>query len=389
MRNSRGEDRRRAVERSLVGESPSAICASMGYSRRWFYTWLRRFESGDPDWFRERSRRPHQSPARMSQDLEQRVITVRRSLERQDLFAGAQAIRWELEEVGVQPLPSVRTIGRILVRHELTRRRQGRYEPKRKPYPGPRATGPGSVHQSDFVGPRYLTGPIRFYSLNSVDVATGRCAVQPVLRRGGQYTIDAIWQTWQRLGMPRHHQVDNDAVFYGSPSHPRGMGSLIRLCLHHDIEVWFIPPGEPWRNGVVEKFNDHWEAKFRRRVAMATGAQLRHESLRFEVRHNGRYRYSKLSGKTPQAALAASGVHLRFPLAPEPPRHPLPKPDRGRYHLVRFVRSDGRLDVFGERFRAPPEATYEYVRLTVDVERQRLLVVLDGTLIDEHAYRSR
>jgi hypothetical protein len=245
------------------------------------------------------------------------------------------------------------------------------------------------VHQTDYVGPRYLTGPIRFYSLNSVDVATGRCGVQPVFRRGGQNTIDAVWQTWLRLGMPRHHQVDNEAVFYGSPAHPRGMGSLIRLCLLHDIEVWFIPPGEPWRNGIVEKFNDHWETKFLRRVVMASGDELLRESLRFEQRHNGRYRYSKLGGKTPQAALEASGATLRFPPDSKPPRYPLPKPDHGRYHLIRFVRSDGLLDVFAERFKAPPEATYEYVRLTVDVGLQQLSVFLDGTLVDRHAYRSR
>jgi putative transposase len=389
MPKSREKDRRRAVERSLAGESPSAIAASMGYSRPWFYKWLSRFKSGDPDWFQDRSRRPHQSPSCSSEEVEQVVVAVRPNLEDQDLFHGAQAIRWELEDMEIEPLPSIRTIGRILARHGLTRRRQGRYEPKGKACPRPIATRPGTVHQSDFVGPRYLTGPIRFYSLNSVDVATGRCAVQPLLQRGGQHTIDAIWQTWLRLGMPRHHQVDNDMVFYGSPAHPRGMGSLIRLCLHHAIEVWFIPPGEPWRNGVVEKFNDHWETKFLRRIAMTSAEALLRESLRFEARHNSRYRYSKLGGKTPQAALEASEATLRFPPTPEAPRYPLPKPDRGRYHLVRFIRSDGLLDIFGERFRAPPETVYEYVRVTVDVERQRLLVFLDGTLVDDHEYRCR
>jgi transposase InsO family protein len=123
----------------------------------------------------------------------------------------------------------------------------------------------------------------------------------------------AVWKTWNRLGMPDHHQVDNETVFYGSPTHPRGMGSLIRLCLHNDIQVSFIPRGEPWRNGVVEKFNDHWEAKFLRRIEMASEEALLDESLLFEERHNSPYRYSKLGGKNPQAALEASGVNLRFP----------------------------------------------------------------------------
>jgi hypothetical protein len=52
----------------------------------------------------------------------------------------------------------------------------------------------------DFVGPCYLNGPVRFYSLNSVDLTTGRCAVTPTLAKAGQHTIDAIWSNWCRLG---------------------------------------------------------------------------------------------------------------------------------------------------------------------------------------------
>jgi putative transposase len=382
-------DRQEAIRRHLVGETPSAIYTSLGYSRVWFYKWLHRYEMGETNWFQDRSRKPRSSPRRTEPEIEQLILVVRRRLVGEGLFHGDQAILWELEDLEVDPLPSVRTIARILGRHGVIQRRKGRYEPKGTKYPAPPVRRPGDVHQTDYVGPRHLEGPIRFYSLNSVDVGTGRCGVQPVFQRGGQSTIDALWATWCRLGMPRHQQVDNEMVFYGSPRYPRGMGSLIRLCLPHNIEAWFIPPGEPWRNGVVEKFNDHWEAKFLRRISMRSGEELCLESLRFEARHNGRYRYSKLGGKTPLAALEVSGAKLHFPSSPVAPSYPLPKPERGHYHLIRFVRSDGLLDVFGENFLAPPETIYEYVRLTVDVERQRLLVFLDDQLLDEHEYRLR
>jgi putative transposase len=68
---------------------------------------------------------------------------------------------------------------------------------------------------------------------------------------------------------------------------------------------------------------------------------------------------------------------------------PQPKPHTGRYHLVRLIRSDGLLDVFGEKFPVPPETIYEYVRATVDVERQCLGVSLDDRLVDEHPYSLR
>lgn len=380
------DDRQRAIEQYRQGERPASICASLGYSRRWFYKWLKRASSSAQEWASDQSRRPHDHPTRLGREIEQIVTLVRLSLYNRGLFCGAQAIRWELEDLGVTPLPSLRTINRLLARHELTHRRTGRYQAKGTPYPGLVGTRPGDVHQTDFVGPCYLRGPVRFYSLHSIDLVTGRCAVEPLVQRAGQHTVNALWATWTRLGMPWHQQVDNEMLFYGSPTHPRGMGLLIRLCLPLRIEPWFIPPGEPWRNGVVEKFNDHWRQKFLHHTPMGSAAELKGESLRFEQRHNTHYRYSKLGGKTPGAALEASGISLRFPPTLEAPQVPLPKPYTGRYHLIRFIRSDGQLDVFGEKFPLPSETIYEYVRATVDVDRQRLGVYLDDRLVDEHTY---
>lgn len=384
-------DRQRAIERYLADESPTTICNSLGRSRFWFYKWLKRYKKAGEGWYRDRSRRPLQNPNCTPCQIEEIVKLERLRLYNQGLFCGPQAIRWQLEEMAVRPLPSERTIARILARNELTHRRTGRYQPKGKKYPQRLVQKPGEMHQSDYVGPCYLKGQsvIRFYSLNSVDVATGRCAVEPVLNRAGQSTIGAFWASWLRLGMPRYQQVDNEAVFYGSPTHPRGMGKAIRLCLLYGIEPCFVPLGEPWRNGVVEKFNHHFHQKFLDRVPMHSVMDMRRESLSFEQRHNGRYRYSKLRGKTPLQSLAASQIILRFPPSAKPPCNPLPKPECGKYHVFRFIRSDGLLDLFGEKFVLPPETVYEYIRATVDVAQQKLFVYLDNALIDMKPYRLR
>jgi len=104
------------------------------------------------------------------------------------------------------------------------------------------------------------------------------------------------------------------------------MGPLIRLCLNNGVEPWFIPVAEPWRNGVVEKFNDHYQQRFLGKITMTSEAELRTQSLAFEQRHNGTYRYSKLGGKTPLKALVASQKRLRFPQKEKVPRHPMKKP---------------------------------------------------------------
>lgn len=391
MKKKPQRDRMLAIRRYLNRESPATIARSLGYSRKWIYKWIERYESSDEgdEWFRSRLPVPHNNPRQVSSEIVEAVKLVRLSLYNQGLFCGAQVIEWELEDLGVKPLPSLRTINRILRREDLTHRRTGRYVPKGREYPKLVGQRVNEVHQTDYVGPCYLNGPVRFYSLNSVDLATGRCAINPVLSKAGQDTVDAIWSSWCRLGVPEHQQVDNEAVFYGSRRHPRGMGNLIRLCLLNGVEPWFIPIGEPWRNGVVEKFNDHYQARFLSKVVMNGVEELHRQSLIFEQNHNTRYRYTKLKGRTPQAALDQSREKARFPESERSPRCPLPKPHSGRYHLVRFIRADPIINVFGEKFALPPEAEHQYAVATVDVGKEKLGVTIDGVTIVEHEYRLR
>jgi hypothetical protein len=167
------------------------------------------------------------------------------------------------------------------------------------------------------------------------------------------------------------------------------MGPLIRLCLHNNVEPWFIPQGEPWRNGVVEKFNDHYEQKLLAKVTMTTEAALKQGSLDFENKHNSRYRYSKLGGQTPLQALASTGRKLSFSSKEQTPRHPLKKPKTGRYHLVRYIRSELQLNVFGELFLMPPDLQYQYVVATVDVKEQTLKVCLAQQPVAAYEYPLR
>ncbi len=159
--------------------------------------------------------------------------------------------------------------------------------------------------------------------------------------REAQSVLDAVYAIWMRMGIPENLQVDNEFSFYGSPTHPRGMGPLIRLCLRYGVNLWFIPPSEPWRNGIVEKFNDHYRQKFLEKITMASMPQLRQESLAFEHRHNSAYRYSKIKGKTPLTALAEEKTKLIFPSKSDAPKHPLEKPEEGRYYSLRLSTTAG------------------------------------------------
>jgi len=138
---------------------------------------------------------------------------------------------------------------------------------------------------------------------------------------------------------------------------------------------------------VVEKFNDHYRQRFLTRQDLANHPALHKHSLAFEQRHNQTYRYSKLQGRTPTQSLSLAKTPLRWPCTKSAPRSPLSKPRQGRYHLVRYIRSDRRLDVFGEKFQMPIEATYEYVVATIVVAQQKLQVRIGDELIDQIDYR--
>lgn len=61
------------------------------------------------------------------EEIEEIVIMERLHLYNRGLSYGAQAISRVLEKQGIRPLPSVRTINRILSRNCLTHRRTGYY----------------------------------------------------------------------------------------------------------------------------------------------------------------------------------------------------------------------------------------------------------------------
>ena len=371
-----------AVERHSLGESPKSIYTSLGYSKDWFFKWLKRYKTNGNEWFKEHSKEPLTSPNKTPGDIEKVICLTRNNLQNQSLFYGPQAILWQLEDDGISPLPSESTIKRILKRHGLVSKDNGPYKPKGKKYPELAAKRINDVQQFDFVGPCYLQGPVRFYSLHAMDLASKRCAVEPRSHRRDVHMM--IWDIWKRLGIPRFAQFDNALEFFGSQRYPRNMGQVIRLCLGYGVEPVFIPVREPWRNGVVEKFNNYWDKMFYSKVKMTNGQQLREQSFDFENRHNGKWRYSALGGKTPLKALADSQVQLKFP-AGNPVKR-ITKPRKGKYHVIRFIRSSLVLDMFGEKFAMPGEVKYEYVKATVDVKKELLRVYRDCTQIAEFAY---
>lgn len=59
----------------------------------------------------------------------------------------------------------------------------------------------------------------------------------------------------------------------------------------------------------------------------------------------------------------------------------------GTITLIRFIRSDRKLDIFGEKFAVPKDLVYSYVKSVISTEIHALHVYLGNELIETFDYR--
>lgn len=370
-----------AIRRYENGEKPKVIYDSLNKTKQWFFKWLKRFQSGDPEWSAARSRKPHNSPNKTDSKMEQTIIKQRQVLE-ETLYAqiGADSIGWQLRQKH-GALPSQATINRIISRNNLTRKRQ-KYIPKNKDYPALSITKTNFLHQMDIVGPRYLKSDGRFCSINIIDAFDRRALVNPKRRQTRIEVTQALIRAWQTLGIPAYLQLDNTLANLGSHLHPHSFGLVIRLCLYLGVQPLFIPIREPWRNGIVERFNNVFDKTFFRAQFFKNFAYLCQQAFSFEHFHMHNHRYSTMHGKTPiqQASKSIKQLSETFAIPQK-----LTIAD-GFVHFIRFIRSNRTLNINGEHFPMPMSVVYEYVWATIDTEQEKLLVYYDKELIKEFKY---
>jgi putative transposase len=114
--------RKKAINLFLKGEKPKSIYTELNRSKEWFFKWLKRYQTGDPDWFKDKCRAPKKQAGAISESDKDRIVAVRTRLESQQFAQiGASAIKWELSKSGYG-FPSDRTINRVLKKEGLVKK---------------------------------------------------------------------------------------------------------------------------------------------------------------------------------------------------------------------------------------------------------------------------
>jgi putative transposase len=219
-----------------------------------------------------------------------------------------------------------------------------------------------------------------------MDLFSHQVYIESQRTKQDRQVASSLLKSWKAMGPPDFLQLDNELSFRGSNRHPRSPGLVIRLCLHFGVAPVFIPIGEPWRNGTIEKFNDTYNKKFFRRQWFPSYAMLKRQSKNFQRFHNKHHRYSCLKGRTPLQLIHSStdrpltiGGNTKLPTLDSVPD--------GNIILIRFIRSNRLLDIFGEKFKVSKDLVYSYVKAVIVTNLHSLQVYLGDDLVNTFQYQ--
>ena len=219
-----------------------------------------------------------------------------------------------------------------------------------------------------------------------MDIYSHQVYIEAQRTKEDRQVASSLMRCWKAIGLPDFLQLDNQLSFRGSNRYPRSPGLVIRLCLYYGVTPVFIPVREPWRNGVIEKFNDTYNKRFFRRQWFPGYAKLKRQSKNFQRFHNKHHRYSCLKGKTPLQVLKNSNykAHRLGGNTKLPQLDAIPD---GDIILIRFIRSNRLLDIFGEKFKVSKDLVYSYVKAVIVTQIHSLQVYLGDDLIHKFDYK--
>jgi transposase InsO family protein len=383
--------RMEAVQRMMRGESQASIAQALGRSRKWVSTWIGRYDPDDPvGSLADRSSAPHEPCRKWSSEVRDLALasrSLRAAAEQpgyQYALVGAQAIHYELKAVGVVPTPPGRTIHQWLVEAGLVQPLSPKENQDKasKPYPAPACTRVNAVQQLDLKGPLYLSGSAqKHYLLALRDSYSKAVALSSSDNREAKTIANFLVEAWQRLGVPEVLQLDNGLEFRGSNRYPRAFGLVVRLCLDVGVEPLFIPPHEPWRNGLIENLNGAAARLLLNHDRFTDPAQLQAGAARLELAINTTHRLEALDGLTPAEFRQGKPIRL---LSPDYARHQQSLPlDKGSIAFIRLVRKSGRITLHAQdKLDIDPGLCWQYVFVRIDVADKLIRVYHDGTLLD-------
>lgn len=318
------ETRLRAVlAADLSGVPVSELCRQLGISRDTFYRYRGRFLAEGPAGLASRSRRPHHSPNQIGAAIEDEIVRWRKRLKDLGVDHGAQTIFYHLRRQSTDPLPSVATIHRVLVRRGMVVP-----QPEKRPrvswrrFEWPRPNDAWQIDATSWV----LADSQQVWIMDLID---DHSRLVPAASVFAGPTVQASWETFttaaSRYGLPAHVMSDNGICFtarFTSGGENDFESDLRALGICHILST----PGHPQTCGKLERFHQTLKTWLNNQPPTGTVEQLQNRLDTFLDYYNHHRPHRALGGATPIQKWQAT--------TPAQPGDPLPSPPRASLHQV-------------------------------------------------------
>jgi len=360
--------REQAIHLLRAGLKTKEVATELGHSPQWVRKCWRKYQTEGWAGLVERSRAPHCHGRRMPEKVHRAVKKARSELEAEAKrgsglkYIGARAIRTRLKAWQTEPLPSIRTIERILHQAQLTHPRQPQ---PAIVYPHLQAKEALELCQVDHI-PRYLRGGQKVYCFNAIDVVSRYPTGQIKGDRRAGTAAAFLKYVWQTIGIPTYTQVDNEACFIGGFTHPYVLGQCVRLALMVGTELVFSPVHHPESNGYVERFHQDYQKHVWEDTYLANPIAAQKQADHFFELYRHSQHHSGLNEQTPDEIHNLAEQRLLSSDFTKPSgKLPL---YAGRVHFMRRVDPDRTVSVLNAQWTLPQPDFTKGVWVTLDIQ---------------------
>lgn len=320
------------------------LCRRTGISRTTGYLWLNRYRSGGKTALEDRSRRPHRSPNKTPDWIEEAIVELR---QRHPAWGGRK-LRARLVRTGLEGVPAASTITEVLRRHKLLdpAETEARLAPQRFEAPFP-----NDLWQMDYKGHFPLAGKGRCHPLTVLDDHTRfDIGLRALPDQRGLTVKNELIRAFQRYGLPNRILCDNSSPW----GCWEGTHTALSVWLMHlDVVVIHGRPWHPQTQGKEERFHRTLEREL---LSTRTFDTLFDAQYAFD---EWRHLYNHLR---PHEALGMVPPIDHYRASPRSYPETLPAIEYSSEDLVRTVRGKGevtfkgRRHYIGEGFRGYPIA---------------------------------
>jgi transposase InsO family protein len=274
------------------------VARSHGVSKSWVAELVKRFKAGGYAALKPLSKAARRVSNRSSEELEERVVRLRKELTEQGFDAGAQTIHYHLGLTDPAS-PSVSTIWRILKRRGFITP-----QPHKRPassYIRFEASLPNETWQSD-VTMWALEDGTQVEILNFLDDFSRVCVASKVVAvTSAPDVVAALYEAGAAWGLPASLLTDNGCIY--TAAYRYGYSALESELFHLGIEAKHSRPYHPQTCGKIERFHQTLKKFLRKQPrAVTTIVELQAQVDRFVAYYNQVRPHRAKGRKTPQSA---------------------------------------------------------------------------------------